>query len=68
MSLMKMPMFTWTSLMSMILVITIFRFCHDDCASYAGPFFGMHFFTLDAGNQICTGILFGCGDIRKCMF
>jgi len=24
MSLMKMPMFTWTSLMSMILVITIF--------------------------------------------
>ncbi len=54
MSLMRMPMFTWTSLMSMLLVITIFPILAATIALLTmDRFFGMHFFTLDnGGNQM----------------
>lgn len=54
MSLMRMPMFTWTSLMSMILVISIFPILAVTIALLTmDRFFGMHFFTLDnGGNQM----------------
>ncbi len=54
MSLMRMPMFTWTSLMSMLLVISIFPILAMTIALLTvDRYLGMHFFTLNnAGNQM----------------
>lgn len=54
MSLMRMPMFTWTSLFSMVLVITIFPILAATIALLTlDRYLGTHFFTLDnGGNQM----------------
>ncbi len=54
MTLMRMPMFTWTSLMSMLLVISIFPILAMTIALLTlDRYLGMHFFTLNnAGNQM----------------
>ncbi len=52
MTLMKMPMFTWTSLCSMVLVISIFPILTVTIALLAlDRFFGMHFFTTGGGGN-----------------
>lgn len=52
MSLMRMPLFTWTSLLSMSLVITIFPILAITIALLTmDRFFGMHFFTVDFGGN-----------------
>lgn len=52
MTLMKMPMFTWTSLCSMILVISIFPILTATLAMlWLDRYFGMHFFTSTAGGN-----------------
>ena len=52
MKLMHMPLFTWTSLMSMILVITIFPILTMTMILLnLDRFLGMHFFTLDNGGN-----------------
>lgn len=52
MTLMRMPMFTWTSLMSMILVITIFPILAMTIVLLnLDRYLGMHFFTLDNGGN-----------------
>jgi cytochrome o ubiquinol oxidase subunit 1 len=52
MTLMRMPMFTWTSLASMLLVISIFPILAVTIALLTmDRFFGMHFFTLDNGGN-----------------
>jgi len=53
---MKMPMFVWTSLLIMVLVISAFPIpYHDAYTSFFGPDFGMHFFTADvvACHDVC---------------
>lgn len=54
MSLMRMPMFTWTALCSMVLVITIFPILAATIVLLTlDRYLGMHFFTLDnGGNQM----------------
>jgi cytochrome o ubiquinol oxidase subunit I len=52
MSLMRMPMFTWASLMGMILVISIFPILAMTMALLTlDRYLGMHFFTLDNGGN-----------------
>lgn len=52
MKLMQMPMFTWTSLMSMFLVITIFPILTMTLILLnVDRLMGMHFFTLDGGGN-----------------
>jgi cytochrome o ubiquinol oxidase subunit 1 len=52
MTLMRMPLFTWTSLMSMLLVITIFPILTVTMAMLnLDRVFGMHFFTTDFGGN-----------------
>lgn len=52
MTLWKMPMFTWTSLCSMVLVVTIFPVLAITIALLnLDRFFGMHFFTTTAGGN-----------------
>lgn len=52
MSLMRMPLFTWTSLCSMSLVITIFPILAITIALLTlDRFFGMHFFTTTFGGN-----------------
>jgi len=52
MTLMRMPMFTWASLMGMLLVITIFPILAMTIILLTmDRYFGMHFFTLDNGGN-----------------
>ncbi|MGH7203434.1 MAG: cbb3-type cytochrome c oxidase subunit I [Candidatus Levyibacteriota bacterium] len=52
MTLMRMPMFTWASLMGMLLVITIFPILAMTIVLLnLDRFMGMHFFTLDNGGS-----------------
>ncbi len=52
MTLMRMPMFTWASLMGMMLVISIFPILAMTIILLTmDRFFGMHFFTLDNGGN-----------------
>ncbi|HSX09893.1 MAG TPA: cbb3-type cytochrome c oxidase subunit I [Candidatus Saccharimonadales bacterium] len=52
MSLMRMPMFTWASLMGMILVISIFPILAMTMILLTmDRYLGMHFFTLDNGGN-----------------
>lgn len=52
MSLMKMPMFVWTSLCSMTLVVTVFPILAMTIALlFLDRFMGMHFFTSDFGGN-----------------
>jgi cytochrome o ubiquinol oxidase subunit 1 len=52
MTLMRMPMFTWTSLCAMLLVITIFPILAATIALLTlDRYLGMHFFTLDGGGN-----------------
>ena len=52
MTLMKMPLFTWTSLCSMVLVIASFPVLTiTTLLLWADRFFGMHFFTTTAGGN-----------------
>jgi cytochrome o ubiquinol oxidase subunit 1 len=52
MSLMKMPLFTWTSLCSMILVVSVFPVLTVTIALLnLDRFFGMHFFTASFGGN-----------------
>ncbi len=52
MTLMKMPMFVWTSLCSMLLVITIFPILTVTIALlFLDRFLGMHFFTTSSGGN-----------------
>jgi cytochrome o ubiquinol oxidase subunit 1 len=52
MTLMKMPLFTWTSLCSMFLIITIFPILTVTIALlFLDRFFGMHFFTAGFGGN-----------------
>jgi cytochrome o ubiquinol oxidase subunit 1 len=52
MTLMRMPLFTWTSLFSMLLVITIFPILAMTMGLLTmDRTFGMHFFTLDNGGN-----------------
>ncbi len=52
MTLMKMPMFTWTSLCSMVLVVTVFPILTITIALLnLDRFFGMHFFTTTHGGN-----------------
>ena len=52
MTLFRMPMFTWTSLFSMILVVSVFPILAMTIALlWADRFFGMHFFTSEAGGN-----------------
>src|ERR1051326_265716 len=52
MTLMKMPMFTWTSLMSMILVVSVFPILAITIGLlWLDRYFGFHFFTADFGGN-----------------
>ncbi len=52
MTLMRMPMFTWASLMGMLLVVTIFPILAMTIVLLnLDRFMGMHFFTLDNGGS-----------------
>lgn len=52
MTLMKMPLFTWSSLCSMILVIVSFPILNATLGMlFLDRFFGMHFFTADFGGN-----------------
>lgn len=52
MSLMKMPLFTWTSLCSMILIISVFPILTVTIALLSlDRMFGMHFFTTGGGGN-----------------
>ena len=52
MTLMRMPMFTWTSLCSMILVVTVFPILTATITLLnLDRLFGMHFFTTSAGGN-----------------
>ncbi len=52
MSLFKMPLFTWTSLCSMVLVVSVFPILAVTIALLnLDRFFGMHFFTSTAGGN-----------------
>lgn len=52
MMLMKMPMFVWTSLCSMVLVVTVFPVLAITVGLlWLDRFFGMHFFTATAGGN-----------------
>ncbi len=52
MTLMKMPMFTWTSLLSMLLVISVFPILTVTIALlFLDRSLGMHFFTTDFGGN-----------------
>lgn len=52
MTLMKMPLFTWTSLCSMVLVIAAFPvLTATTLLLWLDRFFGMHFFTTTAGGN-----------------
>lgn len=52
MTLLKMPVFTWTSLCSMVLVITVFPILAATIALLSlDRTFGMHFFTTDFGGN-----------------
>src|SRR3990167_3496419 len=52
MTLMKMPVFVWTTLCSMILVILVFPVLTVTLALlFLDRYFGMHFFTTDAGGN-----------------
>ena len=53
MTLMKMPMFTWTALFSMILVVAIFPILSATMGLlFLDRYFGMHFFTTGNGGNI----------------
>ncbi len=52
MTLLKMPMFTWTSLFSMVLVVTVFPILTATITLLSlDRTFGMHFFTTDLGGN-----------------
>ncbi|MFN7097390.1 MAG: cbb3-type cytochrome c oxidase subunit I, partial [Gammaproteobacteria bacterium] len=52
MTLMKMPLFTWSSLCSMILVIVAFPILNATLGMlFLDRYFGMHFFTADFGGN-----------------
>ncbi len=52
MSLMKMPMFTWTSFCSMLLVVTVFPILAITIGLlWLDRYFGMHFFTSELGGN-----------------
>src|SRR5579872_3259447 len=52
MTLMRMPIFTWTALCSMVLVILAFPVLTVTLAMlFLDRYFGMHFFTVDAGGN-----------------
>lgn len=64
MSLMKMPLFTWTSLCSMVLVISVFPILAITIALlFMDRFFGMHFFTTSFGGNpmIYTSLIWTWG-------
>lgn len=52
MTLMKMPLFVWTTLCSMILVVSVFPILSITIALlFLDRYFGMHFFTVDGGGN-----------------
>jgi cytochrome o ubiquinol oxidase subunit 1 len=52
MTLMRMPLFTWTSLCSMVLVISVFPILAATLGLlWLDRYFGMHFFTSDLGGN-----------------
>jgi len=52
MTLMRMPAFTWTSLASMLIIVSIFPILSVTLALlFFDRYFGMHFFTIDGGGN-----------------
>jgi cytochrome o ubiquinol oxidase subunit 1 len=51
MTLMKMPLFVWTSLCSMVLVVSVFPILRDDCATVAGSILRHAFFYFQLWRQ-----------------